>query len=49
VHVINDRELTERLIAEARMALGEMFEYGVTYSTELEAEAVMAAIEKRAA
>ena len=34
VHVVNDRELTERLIAEAGAALGELVEYGLNYTTE---------------
>jgi hypothetical protein len=49
VHVVNDRELTERLIAEARAALSEMLEHGLNFTTESEADSVIAAIDKRAA
>jgi hypothetical protein len=48
-NLVNEREQTETLLDVARATLQEVLECGLTFSTELEAEAVLKAIRKRAA
>src|ERR1700733_14543779 len=48
VDLVNGRGQAETLLADARATLQEVLEYGLSFSTELEAESLLKAIRERA-
>ena len=48
-HVVNGSQSTEALLTEARALIEEFMEYGLNFSSEIEGEKLLEAMNKRAA